>query len=169
MKNIRLERLQKELLKIVNPVFHGEISDQRLSGIEITKVKLTSDLKRMKIFFSGFDKKMSESEIIELITKSSGFIKKQIAGAGIMRTIPEVVFEYDKTSERVEKIEKIFQTIAEEKRNNNYYEDDSDNDYYDNDDELLDEDLDDYEEYQEDLDDDELDFEYDDIEDDDDE
>ncbi|MCL2063756.1 MAG: 30S ribosome-binding factor RbfA [Candidatus Cloacimonetes bacterium] len=169
MKDVRLARLQKEMLKIISSVFQGDISDPRLSGLKITKIKMTRDLKKMKIYFAEFDKKLTDAEIVELLTRSSGFLKKQIAGARIMRTIPDIVYEYDKTNERVEKIEELFQKIAEEKRNSNYYDDDNDNDYYDNDGELLDEDLEDYEEYQDDLNDEDLEFEYEDIDDDDEE
>ena len=169
MKSIRIERLQKELLKIISSVFQGDISDPRLSGLKITKIKMTSDLKKMKIYFAEFDKRLTDNEIVELLTKSTGFLKKQIAGARIMRTIPEIVYEYDKTNERVERIDELFRQIAEEKRNSNYYDDDSDNEYYDNDGELQDEDMEDYDDYQDELDDEELEFDYDDIDNDEDE
>ena len=164
MNKIRVERLQKELLKIINSAFQGHIADQRLSGIDITKVKITPDQRLLKLYFSGNEHQNINNDIIELLTKCTGFIKKQIAGANIMRTIPEIVFEYDNTRERVEKIEKLFRTIAEEKRNTNYYDDDNDNEYYDNDEELVEEDLDDYDDYQDELEDDDLEFDYDDVE-----
>jgi len=162
MKGIRQERLQKELHKIVNAIFQGEISDPRLSGIEVTKVRITADLMLLKLYFSEHSKEIPLNQTLELLHKSSGFIKKQIAGAGIMRTIPQIVFEYDNTNERVEKLDEIFRIIAEEKRNNNYYDDDSDNDYYDDDDDrLMEEDLEEYDDYNDELEDD-LDFDYDD-------
>ena len=167
MKGFRLERLQKELLKIVNSVFHGDIADPRLSGIEIKYVKISPDLRLLKMYFSDYDKNIPLDTIKELLMKSSGFIKKQIAGACIMRTIPQIVFEYDNTNERVEKIDELFKLIADEKRNNNYYDEDSDNEYYE-DDELEDEDLEDYDDYNDDLDED-LDFDYEEIDEDDDE
>lgn len=161
MKGFRLDRLQKELLKILTAVFNGEISDNRISGITVTKVKLSPDLSLLKIYFSDYDTKYSLEKIMEFLERSSGFIKKQIAGASIMRAIPQIVFEYDKTNERVSKLDDIFRVIAEEKRNNNYYDDDSDNEYYEED-ELDDEDFEDYDDYNDDLDDD-LDFDYEEI------
>jgi len=166
MKGFRKERLQKELNRIINSIFQGDISDQRLSGIEITRVKITSDLTNLKLFFTGKDENIPLEDMYELLTKSSGFIKKRIAGAGIMRTIPQIVWEYDNTNEKNEKLNELFKQIADEKRNNNYYDDDNDNDYYDNDeDQLMDEDLEEYDDYNDELDED-LEFEYDDIEDD---
>ena len=141
MNNIKIERLQKELQKLINAVFNGKIDDNRLNGIEITKVKVSPDLSFLKIYFTDFNQELPEKKILELLYKSSGFIKKQIAGANIMRTIPQIEFEYDNTSKRVEKIDQIFKKLEAEKRNNDYYDDDSDNEYYD-DDELDDSDLD---------------------------
>ncbi|MCK9328736.1 MAG: 30S ribosome-binding factor RbfA [Candidatus Cloacimonetes bacterium] len=162
MKGFRLERLQSELYKVLYSVFNGEISDNRISGISITKVKLSPDLSLLKVYFSDYNQQIPLEKILELLNRSSGFIKKQIAGANIMRTIPQIVFQYDETNERVGKMDELFRIIAEEKRNNNYYDDDRDNVYYD-DDELEDEDFEDYEEYTDDLDED-LDFDYEEIE-----
>ena len=161
MKNIRIERLQKELQHLIDALFQGEISDTRLSGIEITSAKLSPDMGFLKLYFNNYDPKLSLEQVTELLNKSSGFIKKNIAGAKIMRQIPQIVFEYDNTMERVEKIDKLFKVIAEEKRNQNYYEDDSDNDLYDDNDEILNEDLEDYDDYNDDLDG-ELEYGYDD-------
>ena len=160
MKNIRIERLQKELLHITAAIFQGDIYDSRLSGIEITGTKLSPDFSHLKLYFTNVQPNANKQEIIELLNKSSGYIKKKIAGANIMRSLPQIVFEYDNTNERVEKINKLFSIIAEEKRNQNYYEDDSDNDFYDDNDEILEEDLEDYDDYNDELDK-ELDYEYD--------
>ena len=167
-KSFKTERLQKELQKIVNAMFQGDIADPRLSGIEITKIKISPDRTQMKIYFAGHPSEIPQEKIIELLIKSSGFIKKQIAGANIMRTIPQISFQHDATNKRVEKIEEIFKTIAAQKKNHNYYDNDNDNEYYDDDEELDENELDDYDDYNEDINDD-IEFEYDEIDDDDDE
>ena len=161
MNNIRIERLSKELHHIADAAFQGELSDHRLSGIDITDARISKDLGYLKLYFTGYDPKIPLEQILELLNKCSGFIKKKIAGAKIMRTIPQIVFEYDDTNERVEKMDNLFKMIEAEKRNNNYYEDDSDNDQYDDNDEILDEDLEDYDDYNDDLDG-ELEYGYDD-------
>ena len=161
----RIDRLQKELHKLIYSIFHGDLADPRISGLDITRVKLTKDMKLLKVYFANYDQNIPLETILELLSKSSGFIKKQIAGATIMRTIPQIIFEYDDSNQRIESIEKVFQSISSEKRNKYY---DSDNDYYDDDDDYLNEDdLEDYDDYNDDLDDEDLDFDYEDDEDDD--
>jgi ribosome-binding factor A len=150
-KSYKIPRLEKELYRLVSAVFQGDISDPRLLGLEITRIQITKDLSILKIYFSKFDKELTLENIMELLQKSSGFIKKQIAGASIMRTIPNIVFQYDKSTERTERIDQIFQQISSEKRNNDYYDDDTDNEYY-NDDEVDDDDFTEYGDYNEELD-----------------
>jgi len=157
-KSYKIDRLQKELQKIINAAFNGQIDDDRLDGIEITYVKISPDMSFLKIFFTDYKKEIPIEQLIPLLIKSSGFIKKQIAGVGIMRTIPQITFEHDNSFQRAEKIENIFKQIASEKRNNDYYDDDSDNEYY-QDDELEDEDLEDNDE---DIEED-IDIDYDDL------
>jgi len=164
-KSYKKDRLQKELQRLLNAIFNGGIADDRLSGIDITYVKLAPDQSFLKVFFISNNPDVPLETIQELLIKSSGYIKKQIAGEKLMRNIPQIAFEHDPTPQRVEKIEQIFKTIASEKRNNNYYDDDNDNEYY-QDDELEDDDLEDNDEdMEEDIDIDD----YEDVDEDDDE
>jgi ribosome-binding factor A len=145
-KEFKIQRLQKELHRVINSIFQGGITDDRLSGLNITRVKLSSDLSVLKIYFAEYNPKFTKEKIIELLTKSSGFIKKQIAGECNMRTIPHINFEHDNNPERIGKIDEIFNILAEEKRNKNYYEDDADNGQY-IDEDLEDSDMEDYEDH----------------------
>jgi len=164
-KSYKKDRLQKELQKLLNAVFNGDIADERLTGIDITYVKIAPDQSFLKIYFTATHTDLPLQQIKELLIKSSGFIKKKIAGERLMRNIPQIAFEYDPTPQRAEKIEELFKQIASEKRNNDYYDDDNDNEYY-RDDELEDDDLEDNDE---DIDEDiDLD-DYDDVDEDDDE
>ena len=53
--SFRIERLQKELLRILNNALVNKINDPRLQWITITDVELTSDLQLAKIYFSSMD------------------------------------------------------------------------------------------------------------------
>jgi ribosome-binding factor A len=135
-KSFKTDRLEKELQRVTNALFQGVITDPRLSGIDITRTKIAPDLSLLTIYFSNDEEHLTPEQTIELLVKSSGFIKKHIAGANIMRTIPQITFKYDNINTRVDSLDKIFRAIEAEKRNFDYYDDDSDNEYYQ--DEVLD-------------------------------
>ena len=148
MKNYRIPRLQSELKKLFNTALSQKLNDPKLAWVQITDVVISKDLHYAKLYFSHYNNPASHEQIRELLIKSSGFFKKQIAGAQIMRTIPELSFYYDETEDRAAKVDLLLDSVK-----NNFNDDDDDFD-----DDI---DIDDY------LDDDDF-FEFDDDEDDDD-
>jgi len=156
MKNYRIPRLQEELKKIFNITLSQKINDPILAWVNITEVVISKDLRYAKLYFTHYNNPASHEEILQSLIKTSGFLKKQIAGAHIMRTIPELSFFYDNTEERAEKVESILAAVRDD------YDEDydpdididdylDDDEYYDYDDE---DDEDDYDDFDEDDDDD---------------
>ncbi len=146
MKGIRLERLRKELFKLVSNAYIFNVSDERLSSIRISNLKITNDLSLLKIYYDYTDNSIQRKLMQELMERSSGFIKNQIAGARIMRRIPQVTYHYDATEDRASELDEIFAVIQAEKRRS--YEEDSDGENYEEDLNFFEED------YEDDFDDD---------------
>jgi len=162
MKNYRIPRLQEELKKIFNITLSKKLGDPMLAWVNITDVVISKDLRYAKIYFSHYNNPASHDEIREHLMKTSGFFKKQIAGAQIMRTIPELSFFYDDTEDRAAKVEALLAGIKDDYDDADDYDPDididdylDDDEYYEYDDEDLDED--DYEDFDDDDDDDDED------------
>ena len=113
MKPFRIERLEKELLRIINNALLFKASDHRLQQVTITEVKVSSDMQFAKLFFSLLEDNADIDEWNNILTKTSGFIKKVIADAKIMRRIPEIRFEYDNTEERARAVESLLNSIED--------------------------------------------------------
>ncbi|HQB97341.1 MAG: 30S ribosome-binding factor RbfA [Candidatus Cloacimonadaceae bacterium] len=152
MKNYRIPRLQEELKKIFNITISQKLGDPALAWVTITDVVLSKDLRYAKLYFSHYANPASHEEIREHLIKTSGFFKKQIAGAHIMRTIPELSYHYDDTEDRAEKVEALLARVKDEYDDDDYDPDIDIDDYLD-DDEYYDYDEDDEDDY-DDFDDD---------------
>jgi len=113
MKPFRLERLEKELLRIINNAIIYKVRDQRLKEVSVTDVKLSPDQQFARIFFSTLEDDVNLEHIIALLTKASGFIKKEIADTKILRKIPDLRFVYDDTENKAREIESIIEKIKE--------------------------------------------------------
>ena len=124
MKPYRIERLEKELLRIVNNALFCKASDLRMQQVTITDAKITPDMQFLRLYFSVLEDETDTDEWVAILTKASGFIKKEIADTKIMRRIPEISFIYDDTEDRVREVESILKQIEEEK-NNTTEEDDN--------------------------------------------
>jgi len=155
MKNYRIPRLQEELKKIFNITLSQKINDPQLAWVSITEVVISKDLRYAKLYFTHYNNPASHEEVLESLIKTSGFLKKQIAGAHIMRTIPELSFYYDDTEERAEKVDAILASVKDEYDED--YDPDIDIEDYLDDDEYYDydDDEDDYDDFDEDDEDDE--------------
>ncbi|HOC94775.1 MAG TPA: 30S ribosome-binding factor RbfA [Candidatus Cloacimonadota bacterium] len=161
MKSFRIPRLQEELKKLFNITLSQKLRDPKLDWVTITDVVLSKDLRYAKVYFSHYMNPASHEEIREQLIKTSGYLKKQIAGAHVMRTIPELTFFYDDTEDRAEKVDKLLASIKDNYDDEDAYDPDIDLDDYLDDDEYydLDEDEDLYDDL---LDDEEEDDEEDD-------
>lgn len=154
MKNYRIPRLQEELKKIFNITLSQKLNDPALAWVTITEVVLSKDLRYAKLYFSHYNNPASHEEIQERLTITSGFLKKQIAGAQIMRTIPELSFFYDDTEDRAQKVEALLATVKDDYDDDDDYDPDIDIDDYLDDDDYYDIDDDDDEDYDDDDDED---------------
>ncbi|MDY0152841.1 MAG: 30S ribosome-binding factor RbfA [Candidatus Cloacimonas sp.] len=158
MKSFRIPRLQEELKKLFNIALSQKINDPKLDWVQITEVIISKDLRYAKLYYSHFNNPSSHEKIRETLIKTSGFLKKQIAGAQLMRTIPELSFFYDETEDRAEKMDSLLANLKDD-----YSDDDADydpdidiDDYLDDDDYFdFEEDEDDYEDFEDDEDEDE--------------
>jgi ribosome-binding factor A len=113
MSNFKIPRLEKELFKLISNTLLYKVRDAVFSEVIITGVSLSHDLRYMKVFYFVEDKARIK-KIEEKLQKVSGFIKKQIAGAGIMRIIPELNYRYDETEEKSRHIETVLASLREE-------------------------------------------------------
>ncbi len=149
MKSYRIPRLQEELKKIFNVALSQKLNNPKLQWVSITEVVLSKDLRYAKLYFSHYNNPLSHKTILELLTKSSGFLKKQIAGAQLMRTIPELSFFYDETEEKAQRVDSLLASLKDEYDDDDYDPDIDIDDYLDDDDDYidLDEEEDDYDDF----------------------
>ncbi len=149
--------MQEELKKLFNIAISQKLNDPKLNWVQITDVVVSKDLHYAKLYFSHYNNPANHETIKELLIKSSGFLKKQIAGAKLMRTIPELSFFYDETEERAAKMDSLLSSLKDDYDDDDYDPDIDLDDYLDDDDyfDFDEEDEDDYDDFEDEDDEDE--------------
>lgn len=110
----RVRALLSELL------YTKVIKDPRLEGVFFTKTIVSPDKSVVKIYYSITAKK-DENYYIEIrqvqagFKKAKGFIRSALGKALGWRNSPELIFIFDDSLDKIEKIENILKDI--EKRN----------------------------------------------------
>lgn len=100
--------------EIATLLIHGEIKDPRIGFVTISQVQMTPDLKEARVYFSqiGSDKDKEKSR--EGLMSASGYIRKHLAKALDLRSVPSISFYYDSSFDYGDRIDKIIKEIKEE-------------------------------------------------------
>lgn len=95
----RAERVTEALREELSELIALEMSDPRLEGVQVSAVHLSPDLKQASIRLNIPDEK---PQALEAINNAKSFIKRQLAQRIDLYRIPELRFEREFSSPRVE-------------------------------------------------------------------
>lgn len=115
---IRQQKIAERIREEVSELLIGELTDPRVSGITVTDVTVDRELAFATIFVSSFDGSDRKTEILEGLDNARGFIRYQLSQRIDLRSFPQVRFKWDPTPERAERIEKLFDVLAQEEKQN---------------------------------------------------
>lgn len=101
--------IRGELARIVTE----EVADPRLSGVLITDVRLSTDRKHARIYFTAPAQttEKQEREAMKGLKHALPFFRRRIADNLEMRYIPELEFERDRHGESVSRLLTVFEEI----------------------------------------------------------
>lgn len=115
--SVRTERLgaviQRDLGHIIQQNYQ-----RSGSFVTVTEVRMTDDLLIAKVFLSIFAPGKDEDAIFDNLEDHNADIRKTLASKirHQVRRIPELHFVKDETAQHVNKLEKLFSRIREERR-----------------------------------------------------
>ena len=110
----RVERVAQQLKREISRLLLLEIMDPRIGFLTITQVKISSDLKIARIYYTTLGDEESKNKTQEGLEKASGYIRKCIAQRVKLKFVPEIEFYYDEELTRALKLEKILDELENE-------------------------------------------------------
>lgn len=108
----RVERLAEAIRQEAAEIIEYELEDDRISGVSVTDVKLTQDLRIAKIFVDIEGNEQEVASTLKALNRAVGFVKHQLALRLQVRKAPDLLFLYDDTWKRATRIEQL---LGEEK------------------------------------------------------
>lgn len=106
-------RLQAQIQRRVAYCLQFEIADPRASFVTVTKVELSKDLARAKVFYSVLGSDADRSKTEHMLAGASGFVRRQLGRVLETRTIPALTWEYDPSAADAANIARV---IAEARK-----------------------------------------------------
>lgn len=100
-------RLQAQIQRRVAHCLQFEISDPRASFVTVTKVELSKDLSRAKVYYSVLGDEGDRSKTEHMLQGATGFVRRQLGRVLETRTIPALAWEYDPSAEEAANLSRL--------------------------------------------------------------
>lgn len=114
MSNMRAERVGEQMKQEIMDIVNNKVKDPRVGFLTITDVELTNDLSHAKVYLTVLGSNKEIDNTFKALEKAKGFIKSELGSRMRLRIIPDLTFEYDKSIEYGNKIERIIQDLHKE-------------------------------------------------------
>jgi ribosome-binding factor A len=100
----RHRRIEAELQRAMSELVSREVKDPRVGSVTITEVKIAADMSTARVFFTPFASKHTPEEVLEGLTRASGFLRGEIGRRLGLRHAPKLEFEFDDSFEKAAKL-----------------------------------------------------------------
>jgi ribosome-binding factor A len=90
----RNKRVAELIAREVSLCLEFEVNDARLKNVTIISAEISKDLKFCKVFFSVLGSEKEIKKALSGFESSKNFIKKIVFSKVLLRSVPEIRFEY---------------------------------------------------------------------------
>ena len=91
-----------------------DVADPRLTGVALTRVIVTPDLKQAKVYFT-LPAGMASQPALAAMRRARGYFRSHLAKILNMRYTPDLLFFFDNRNEEVQRIDDLFRQIEKER------------------------------------------------------
>lgn len=107
MSKIKQERTGGHIRKILSQLILRDVADPRLHGITITDVELDPELLFAKVYVNALGEEERMPEVMSALNHAKGFLRREVAKRVKLRKAPELIFKWDESLERGERIDSL--------------------------------------------------------------
>ena len=112
MSSLRVNRLAEQIKKEITYVLATKVKNHDLGFVTITEVVLTRDYSQAKVYYTVLGGEKEKEKTKNSLAKVKGFVKTEVAKKIKIRKFPELIFEYDSTSEYALHIESLIASVS---------------------------------------------------------
>ena len=115
MVTYRIERLNKEFLRLIAEILAGDTKNDLAKEAILTHVDCSRDLGHAKVYFTLFDESHRD-DVIAALQAVKGVVRGHLGRAMHIRQIPELHFLYDDSELKARSIDALIDKVAREER-----------------------------------------------------
>jgi len=93
----RNQRVAEQIRRELADLLQFEVKDPRVGQVTVTEVEVSGDLAHAKVFFSI---QQDPDAALLGLQKSAGFLRTQLSKRMLLRSVPQLHFNYDSSIDR---------------------------------------------------------------------
>lgn len=115
MVTYRIERLNKEFLRLIAEVLAGEVKNETAQDAILTHVSCSRDLGHAKVYFTLLDESRKD-EVIAALQAVKGTLRGRLGKMMRIRQIPDLHFIFDDSERKAREVDELIDRVTGGKR-----------------------------------------------------
>jgi ribosome-binding factor A len=112
LKTQRIARIDHELQRVLSTLITQQLKDPRLGFTTVTRVEVTQDLFRAKVYVSIIGDRHVARQTMDALNHAAGFLRGELGREVKLRHTPELVFVEDRSTERAIELAKTLREAS---------------------------------------------------------
>jgi ribosome-binding factor A len=112
----RASRIAQRIKEELSELLLFDVSDPRLSGVQVTHVRVDRELAYANIFFSALEGWERKEEILEGLDHAYGYLRHQLIQRIQLHSFPQLRFNWDPLPEHADRIDKLIAALHDDDR-----------------------------------------------------
>ncbi len=109
----RPERAAEAIRAAVTKILREEVQDPGLGLVTITACEVSRDLQNAKVFYTVLGDDEARQRAAKAFERAHSFLRSRIGEEVALRTVPEVIFRYDRSTDNALRIEELLAGLPE--------------------------------------------------------
>ena len=111
MEYQRSERVGDLILEVIVELLQRDIHDPRVSGVTLTGVKVSKDLRHARVYFNLLGGQADRGAVLTGLKSATGFIRTKVGKQLKLRFVPEFEFTYDESEDAAQRIDELLKQV----------------------------------------------------------
>jgi ribosome-binding factor A len=111
----RPDRVGEEIRQELAALLAREVHDPGIGFVTLTRVKMSPDLQQARVFYTVIGDEKAQKATAEALARATPFLRRHIAARVRLRRVPEIRFDFDKSVQNQDRIERILMDLQRER------------------------------------------------------
>ena len=107
----RPDRVADQLRGELASLLAREVHDPGIGFVTLTRVRVTPDLQQAHVYYTALGDEKARRNTDKALSRSSGFLRRQIGARLRLKRTPELTFHYDESIAGQDRIEQLLSEI----------------------------------------------------------